>query len=194
MGGLHCDLLFHTVSGEVPEEPVVSTKSGLLFKKRLNISTCRIMGSVLLLANLFTIDDTVPIKTGKVTSIPGLLGTFQNEWDGLMLSNFALEQQLNTARQELSHALYQHDSACRVIARLKKERDEAHQLLSETERHIYLLPQKQLYQTACVKAEWNLIKTLPDLSGPGARYIAVGSMDSNLRIFGIPSDERANNE
>ncbi|KAH0930242.1 hypothetical protein HID58_015969 [Brassica napus] len=141
--------LFHTVSGEVPEEPVVSTKSGLLFERRLierhilDYGKCPVTGEPL------TIDDVVPIKTGKVikpkpvhtASIPGLLGTFQNEWDGLMLSNFALEQQLHTARQELSHALYQHDSACRVIARLKKERDEARQLLAEVERHIPAAPE-----------------------------------------------------
>ncbi|XP_066316505.1 pre-mRNA-processing factor 19-like [Miscanthus floridulus] len=50
------------------------------------------------------------------------------------------------------------------------------------------------------KAEWNIIRTLPDLSGTGkvtslkfgadAKYIVVGSMDYNLRIFGLPGDEQ----
>ncbi|GAU25299.1 hypothetical protein TSUD_18120 [Trifolium subterraneum] len=131
-----------SISGEVPEEPVVSKSSGLLFEKRLierhiaDYGKCPVTGEPL------TLDDIVPIKTGKIVkprpvqaaSIPGMLGMFQNEWDGLMLSNFALEQQLHTARQELSHALYQHDAACRVIARLKKERDEARSILAQAER------------------------------------------------------------
>ncbi|CAA7390575.1 unnamed protein product [Spirodela intermedia] len=135
------------ISGEVPEEPVVSKKSGLLFERRLverhilDSGKCPVTGEAL------AMDDIVPVKTNKAVkprplqaaSIPGLLGIFQNEWDALMLSNFALEQQLHTARQELSHALYQHDAACRVIARLKKERDEARTLLSEAERKIPLL-------------------------------------------------------
>lgn len=61
----------------------------------------------------------------SATSIPALLHTLQNEWDALMLEQYARNQQHQATRQELSNALYQHDAATRVIARLIKERDAA---------------------------------------------------------------------
>ncbi len=84
------------------------------------------------------LDDLLEIKTNPATrprpasnaSIPGLLQTFHDEWDALMLETHELRKDLHGTRQELSHALYQHDAACRVIARLVKERDDARAALA----------------------------------------------------------------
>lgn len=66
-----------------------------------------------------------------LTSIPALLATFQNEWDNLALETYNLREELTRTREELATALYQHDAAVRVIARLSKERDEARESLSK---------------------------------------------------------------
>lgn len=129
--------MFCSISGNVPEEPVISSKSGHLFEKRLIEKYVRETGKCPITSEPLTLDDLLPVKSNKTvkprtapaTSIPGLLGIFHDEWDALMLETHTLRQSLNSTRQELSHALYQHDAACRVIARLIKERDDAHAAL-----------------------------------------------------------------
>jgi len=145
--------LVKIISGEPVQDPVI-TKDGIIFERRLiekylaTNGTCPITKKPLTKEDLITVQlnparpsaggssvsnavPPVPRQTPTGTSIPSLLAAFQNEWDALMLSTYSLKQQLETTRQELSHALYQYDAALRVIARLTRERDEATEQLKK---------------------------------------------------------------
>ncbi|KAK5720467.1 hypothetical protein LTR17_014943 [Elasticomyces elasticus] len=126
------------ISGEAPEQPVASRKSGNVFERRLIEAYISENGTDPVNGEELSVEDLIDLKQSRLvkprpptlTSIPALLSTFQNEWDALVLESFQLKQQLAETRQELSTALYYNDSAQRVIARLQKERDEARDALS----------------------------------------------------------------
>jgi pre-mRNA-processing factor 19 len=125
--------MFCAVSGSVPEAPVVSTKSGHVFERSVAEKYVKETGKDPVTGEPLSVEELLQVKANKAVkprtaaaaSIPGMLGLFHDEWDALMLETHALRQSLHSARQELSHALYQHDAACRVIARVIRERDEA---------------------------------------------------------------------
>jgi len=146
-----------TVSGEAPQAPVASSKSGTIFEKRLIEAYIAEHGKDPVTGEELTADDLIEIKSKHylnlrfsdhtdivstaartvrprpptLTSIPSLLSAFQNEWDALALQVYTLQQQLSQTQQELSTALYQNDAAVRVIGRLMKERDEARDALAK---------------------------------------------------------------
>ncbi|CAM1509789.1 Fc.00g001240.m01.CDS01 [Cosmosporella sp. VM-42] len=127
------------ISGEAPQEPVVSKKSGVVYEKRLIEQYISEHGTEPSTGETLTTEDLLDIRSSRIvrprpptlTSIPALLATFQNEWDALALETYNLKEQLARSREELATALYQHDAAVRVIARLTRERDEARDALSK---------------------------------------------------------------
>ena len=126
------------VSGEAPQTPVASKKSGQVFERRLIEAYIAENGKEPITSEELTIEDLVELRMDRtvkprppqMTSIPSLLTAFQNEWDALALERFSIQQQLEQTRRELSRALYENDAATRVIARIQKERDEAREALS----------------------------------------------------------------
>uniref|UniRef100_A0A0G4GH23 Pre-mRNA-processing factor 19 n=1 Tax=Chromera velia CCMP2878 TaxID=1169474 RepID=A0A0G4GH23_9ALVE len=131
------------ISGQPPEEPVFSP-TGYIFEKRLiekhlaNSPTCPLTGEELTSEQLLPVRSSKNVKPRPMAanSIPGLLQLFQTEWDSTMIETFQLKTQLEQSRSQLSHTLYQHDAACRVIARVIRERDAARERVHMLERQL----------------------------------------------------------
>ncbi|KAF1989973.1 WD40 repeat-like protein [Aulographum hederae CBS 113979] len=127
------------ISGETPQEPVASRKSGTVYEKRLIEAYISENGTDPVNGEDLTVEDLLPLSTPRairarpptVASIPNLLTTFQSEWDSIAMETFALQQNLSKTKQELSAALYQCDAMRRVIQKLQQERDEAKDALSK---------------------------------------------------------------
>mmetsp|Transcript_27817 Transcript_27817/g.62625 ORF Transcript_27817/g.62625 Transcript_27817/m.62625 type:complete len:499 (+) Transcript_27817:124-1620(+) len=121
------------ISGTAPEHPVFSPKTRQVYERRLIEKHVQESGKCPVTKEELAEDDLCEMKVNKVvkprpaaaTSIPGMLTLLQSEWDALMSETYDLKTNLDTTRKQLSHALYQHDAACRVIARLLRERDAA---------------------------------------------------------------------
>lgn len=113
--------------------------AGIVYEKRLVEQYLQEHGTEPGAGHALAPEDLLPVKTSAVvrprpptlTSIPALLATFQKEWDALALETYNLQEQLARTREELATALYQHDAAVRVVARLTRERDEARDSLSK---------------------------------------------------------------
>eukprot|EP00917_Polyrhabdina_sp_WS-2016_P022283 GHVP01048360.1.p1 GENE.GHVP01048360.1~~GHVP01048360.1.p1 ORF type:complete len:502 (+),score=84.12 GHVP01048360.1:44-1549(+) len=134
------------ISGVVPEEPVCS-KTGYIFEKRLIEQHIIDQAKCPMTQTELTVDDLVPLKFGDIpkprpsgaASVPGLLKMLCNEWDAVATETFQLRQHLETVRTQLAHTLYQHDAACRVIARLMRDRDASRAQVTQLQQQLSTL-------------------------------------------------------
>lgn len=120
--------LICSISGQVPENPVVSP-FGHIYERRLVEKFIDQTGTDPETGLALTKEQLIDIKVSPLAmprpansaSIPGLCKTILDEWDAVTLAYYTEKKQHAITKQELTHTLYQHDSASRVIARLQKE-------------------------------------------------------------------------
>lgn len=167
-------MLVCSISNEVAEDPVICKSSGLIYERRLLEKFIENHGKDPSTDVAASLDDIIDIKSKQVfikprapvtSSLPSLIKMLQDEYDAAMLETFTLRKQLEITRQELSHSLYQHDAACRVIARLIKERDESRAALANMEvsygsldqEHQQLIRKQRQHEEAASAANSNAL-------------------------------------
>lgn len=126
-----------SISQRVPQHPVVSAKSGYLFERSLieayiaEHGRCPVTGESLQPSDLVDLRSAPPASTTAAggslgaASVPAILERLQVEWDQVMMEQFTLRQEVTQLQHELSHALQRYEAACRVIAKLRKDSDNA---------------------------------------------------------------------
>jgi pre-mRNA-processing factor 19 len=89
-----------SLSGEAVEEPVVSTKTGHIYEKRIILKWLETNNNKDPHSDdSLSLEDLIPVKANRAvkprpttaTSIPSMLALFQNEWDALMLETYSLK-------------------------------------------------------------------------------------------------------
>ena len=86
--------MYCAISGEIPQQPVVSRKTGHLFERRLiekalqaSENRCPVTGEELKPEDLLPVacDLAQRPRPLSATSLPAMLAMFQNEWDDLVV-------------------------------------------------------------------------------------------------------------
>ncbi|CAO3597311.1 unnamed protein product [Absidia cylindrospora] len=113
--------MFCAISGEAPEHPVVSIKSGQLFERRFIEKYITDHGKDPINGEEMTADDLIEVKINPQSCHVGIIH---------------FEATISASTSRITHALYQNDAATRVIARLKKERDSAREALANVQAHL----------------------------------------------------------
>jgi pre-mRNA-processing factor 19 len=134
----HCGL-----SGCALTDPVVCTKTGHIYEKSVITHHINQTGRCPITNIELSLIDIIPLQVSPISkpkplsslSVPGLLQSLQEEWNATVLETHTIKKQNDLLKQELSHALYQFDAACRVIAKLVKEKEELAIALQELSKN-----------------------------------------------------------